>query len=63
MPLTLTQFLLSIPLSIAVLFSPFLLVALFKRRPLKPLFLVYAAISLLLIAFFYLLSLFEHLNR
>ena len=63
MPLTLLQFLLTIPISLGLLFSPFLFFSLFKRRPLKPLLIAYAIASALLVVFFFLLALVEHLNR
>lgn len=63
MPLTLTQFLALIPLTISVLFLPFLLTAVLKRRPLKPLLIAYLITSALLVVVFFLMSLSEHLNK
>lgn len=63
MPLTLTQFLFSIPVTVGVLFLPFFLAGLLKRRPLEPLLIAYLIVSALLLTFFFLLALYEHLNK
>ncbi|OAH43946.1 hypothetical protein AX777_12655 [Sphingobium yanoikuyae] len=63
MPLTLGQFLFSIPVTLGVLFLPFLVGGMLKNRPLKPLLIAYVIVSALLVAFFSILALFEHLNK
>ena len=60
MPLTLTQFLLSIPISVAVLFAPFVLVAIWKRRPLRHILLTYVSTSVVLILVLWLWVLLEN---
>ena len=60
MPLTLTQFLLSIPFSVAVLFAPFVLIAIWKRRPLRHILMAYVSTSVVLILVFWLLTLLEN---
>lgn len=63
MPLTLTQFLFSVPVSIGALFLPILLWALVRRRTIRPLLIAYVTVSTLMVAFFFLLALLEHLNK